>query len=145
MGLKVNSSNSLTEVKIPSSSELHITKISKDQQSQAPVEEQTPITQEQSSRTDKPDQSETDLALINLLPEEMKELAIKDESYRNALKQQYLNQETESTPTEPTQGDIENPYERLMNDPNHLEKFNPNVLPEGVDNPYRKLLENKNK
>jgi hypothetical protein len=143
VGLKFNNSGSPTEVRIPSSSQLHITKIPKDQLPFPPEQDQKQNIQEkETTSTAEPILSEEDINLINLLPEEAKELATKDESYRDSLKQQYLNQEAESTP--PTQEDLENPYEKLQNDPEHLKKFDPNILPEGEDNPYRKLLENRN-
>ncbi len=143
VGLNLNDSQSPTEVRIPSNSQLYITKISKHQPPLPPAQTQNLQKVETKSKAE-PILSEEDIRLINLLPEEVKELARKDESYRNSLKKQYINQEDESLEPTTTQDDIENPYEALINNPDNLKRFDPNILPEGEDNPYREFLESSN-
>jgi len=137
---KGSSSPSFIEVKNPSTSEISIRKIkaSNSPSEQEVVSEEVDKTQSNLSQQGTIlDLSDADKALLLMLPKEQQELALQDEKYRESLKKQFLE------PTELPTVEVENwpnPYEGLVNDSSSIEKFDPSILPEGENNPYRELL-----
>lgn len=129
----------------PLSSSLRINRISKPALIESGPAPSLSENQNTSSKTEEQIQlTDKEHELLSSLPPEIQSQILNNKELMSDLHARYNNGETEvDTSPAKTSEPRENPYEKLQQmSAEELKKFDPRILPEGENNPYRKLLQN---